>query len=55
MMKEKMTAEQAVNKVKLIRSRTIRHKKQLDTLKEYERMLGEKESLILALYLKYIF
>ena len=40
MMKEKMTAEEAVNKVKAIRGRTIRHKKQLDTLKEYEKLLS---------------
>ena len=40
MMKEKMTAEQAVDKVKAIRGRTIRHKKQLHTLKEYEKIVS---------------
>ena len=37
--KEGLTAEQAINKVKEIRGRTVRRKKQRDTLKEYEHYL----------------
>lgn len=39
MKKEGLTSELAVRKVKEIRGRTVRHKKQLDTLKEYESYL----------------
>ena len=42
MKKEGLTAEQAAQKVKEIRGRTIRHQKQLDTLREYEKFLSVK-------------
>jgi atypical dual specificity phosphatase len=42
MKKESLTAVEAVKKVKEIRGRTIRHQKQLDTLKEYESYLQTK-------------
>jgi protein tyrosine phosphatase (PTP) superfamily phosphohydrolase (DUF442 family) len=42
MKKESLTAEESVKKVKEIRGRTIRHQKQLDTLKEYEGYLQTK-------------
>lgn len=44
MKKEGLTAEQAIKKVKEIRGRRIRRKKQLDTLKEYESFLQIKDS-----------
>ena len=44
MKKEGLTAGQAIKKVKEIRGRRIRRKKQLDTLKEYERFLQIKDS-----------
>ena len=45
MKKEHLPANQAIRKVKEIRGRTIRRKKQLDTLKEYEIFLQNKSSL----------
>ena len=42
MKKEGLAAEQAALKVKEIRGRTIRHQKQLDTLREYEKFLTVK-------------
>jgi hypothetical protein len=39
MKKNGLTAQQAVRKVKEIRGRTASHKKQLDTLEEYEKYL----------------
>jgi len=44
MKKEGLTAGQAIKKVKEIRGRRIRRKKQLDTLKEYESFLQIKDS-----------
>jgi hypothetical protein len=38
-MKNGLTAQQAIRKVKEIRGRTASHKKQLETLKEYETYL----------------
>ena len=42
MKKEGLTAVQAAQKVKEIRGRTIRHQKQLDTLRDYEKFLTVK-------------
>ena len=42
MKKEGLTADQAALKVKEIRGRTIRHQRQLDTLREYEKFLTVK-------------
>jgi atypical dual specificity phosphatase len=42
MKKKGLSAEQAAKKVKKIRGRTIRHQKQLETLKEYESYLQMK-------------
>ena len=44
MKKEGLSADQAIQKVKEIRGRRIRRKKQLDTLKEYENYLQMKDS-----------
>lgn len=44
MKNEALTAAQAIEKVKEIRGRTIRRKKQLDVLKEYESFLQMKNS-----------
>ncbi len=44
MKKEGLSADQAIQKVKEIRGRRIRRKKQLDTLKEFESYLHSKNS-----------
>jgi atypical dual specificity phosphatase len=44
MKKERLTADQAIRKVKDIRGRRIRRKKQLDRLREYENYLQMKDS-----------
>jgi atypical dual specificity phosphatase len=44
MKKERLTADQAIRKVKDIRGRRIRRKKQLDRLREYENYLQMKNS-----------
>lgn len=44
MKKEGLPADQAIRKVKEIRGRRIRRKKQLDTLKDYESYLQSKNS-----------
>jgi atypical dual specificity phosphatase len=44
MKKEALTADQAIKKVKEIRGRKIRRKKQLDRLREYESFLRMKDS-----------
>jgi atypical dual specificity phosphatase len=44
MKKERLQADQAIQKIKEIRGRKIRRKKQLDTLKEYENYLQMKDS-----------
>ena len=45
MKNQSFIADEAVKKVKEIRGRTIRHQKQLDTLKEYENYLQMKSRL----------
>ena len=44
MKKEHLRADQAIRKVKEIRGRRVRRRKQLDTLKEYETYLQMKDS-----------